>query len=124
MARKTRGREAASAPASNDASLARNREAWLEGVHIAPYEYGTYLNHEPVRARKLLLHKNELHEIGTRTHASGYTVIPLHLYLKNGRAKVEIGLARGKRQYDKRQAIAERESKREIAREMRARDRD
>ena len=102
----------------------KDGEAWLEGVHIAPYEHGTYLNHEPERPRKLLLHRNELRELGQRTHATGYTVIPLHLYLKHGRAKVEIGLARGKRQYDKRQAIAERESKREMARQMRARDRD
>jgi SsrA-binding protein len=97
-------------------------EAWLEGVHIAPYEHGTYLNHEPDRPRKLLLHKNELRELGMKTQASGYTVVPLHLYLKNGRAKVEIALARGRRHYDKRQAIAERESKREIARAMRIRD--
>ena len=100
----------------------KDGEAWLEGVHIAPYEHGTYLNHEPSRPRKLLLHKNELRELGTKTQASGYTLIPLHLYLKNGRAKVEVALARGRRQYDKRQAIAERESKREIARQLRGHD--
>jgi SsrA-binding protein len=101
----------------------KDGEAWLEGVHIAPYEHGTYLNHEPERPRKLLLHKNELRELGMKSQAAGFTVIPLHLYLKHGRAKVEVGLARGKRQYDKRQAIAERDSKREIARQMRERDR-
>lgn len=99
-------------------------EAWLEGVHIAPYEYGTYNNHEPDRPRKLLLHKEEIAEIGVKTQAQGYTVVPLALYLKSGRAKVEVALARGKRQYDKRQSIAERESKREIARAMRERHRD
>ncbi len=98
-----------------------NGEAWLEGVHIAPYEYGTYNNHEPVRPRKLLLHREELRELGSKSQAQGYTVVPLHLYLRNGRAKVEVGLARGKRQYDKRHAIAERESKREIARQLRDR---
>ena len=100
----------------------KDGEAWLEGVHIAPYEHSTYLNHEPDRPRKLLLHKAELKQLGMRTQASGYTVVPLHLYLKNGRAKVEVGLARGRRQYDKRQAIAERESKREIARQLRGHD--
>ena len=97
----------------------KDGEAWLEGVHIAPYEFGTDNNHEPERPRKLLLHKRELEVLGTKTGASGYTVIPLHLYLKRGRAKVEIAVARGKRQYDKRQAIAERESKREVARALR-----
>lgn len=96
-------------------------EAWLEGVHIAPYEHSSYMNHEPTRPRKLLLHKGEIIELGRRSQALGYTIVPLQMYLKNGRAKVEIGLARGKRQYDKRQAIAERDSKREIARELRDR---
>ncbi len=98
-----------------------NGEAWLEGVHIAPYEYGTYNNHEPVRPRKLLLHREELRELGARTQAQGYTIVPLQLYLKRGRAKVEIAVARGKREYDKRHSIAERESKREIARALRDR---
>jgi SsrA-binding protein len=98
-----------------------NGEAWLEGVHIAPYEYGTYNNHEPDRPRKLLLHREELRELGARTQAQGYTVVPLQLYLKRGRAKVEIAVARGKREYDKRQSIAERESRREIARALRER---
>jgi SsrA-binding protein len=98
-----------------------NGEAWLEGVHIAPYEYGTYNNHEPDRPRKLLLHREELRELGARTQAQGYTVVPLQLYLKRGRAKVEIAVARGKREYDKRQSIAERESRREIARALRDR---
>lgn len=96
-------------------------EAWLEGVHIPPYEHSSYMNHEPTRPRKLLLHKDEIIELSRRSQALGYTVVPLQMYLKNGRAKVEIGIAKGKRQYDKRQAIAERDSKREIARELRDR---
>jgi SsrA-binding protein len=99
----------------------KDGEAWLEGVHIAPYEYGTYNNHEPDRPRKLLLHREELRELGSRTQAQGYTIVPLTLYLKQGRAKVQIAVARGKREYDKRHSIAERESRREIARAMRAR---
>ncbi len=98
-------------------------EAWLEGVHIPPYAHGSYANHEPVRPRKLLLHKEEIRELARRSEAQGYTIVPLRLYFKDGRAKVEIALARGRRQYDKRAAIAERESKREIARAMRERDR-
>ena len=96
-------------------------EAWLEGVHIAPYEHGTHYNHEPTRPRKLLLHKAEIRELGQRSQAQGYTLVPLQLYFKNGRAKLEVAVARGKRAYDKRQAIAERESKRAIARQMRER---
>ena len=98
-----------------------NGEAWLEGVHIAPYEHGTHYNHEPTRPRKLLLHKAEIRELGLKSQAQGYTIVPLQLLLKRGRAKVEVGLARAKRQYDKRQAIAERESKRDVARQMRER---
>jgi SsrA-binding protein len=98
-----------------------NGEAWLEGVHIAPYEHGTHYNHEPTRPRKLLLHKAEIRELGRRSQAQGFTLVPLQLYFKNGRAKLEVAVARGKRAYDKRQAIAERESKRAIARQMRER---
>jgi SsrA-binding protein len=96
-------------------------EAWLEGVHIAPYEHGTYYNHEPTRPRKLLLHRSEIDDLARRTQAQGYTIVPLRLYFKGGRAKLEVAVARGKRQYDKRQSIAERESQREIARQLRAR---
>ena len=96
-------------------------EAWLEGVHIAPYEHGTHYNHEPTRRRKLLLHKAEIRELRQKSQAEGYTIVPLQLLLKRGRAKVEVAVARGKRHYDKRQAIAERESKRDIARHLRER---
>ncbi|MGH2354220.1 MAG: SsrA-binding protein SmpB [Chloroflexota bacterium] len=98
-----------------------NDEAWLEGVHIPPYEHGTYANHDPTRPRKLLLHKHQIRELGQKSQAQGYTIVPIRVYFRDGRAKVEIALARGRRQYDKRQAIAERETKREIARAMRDR---
>lgn len=91
-------------------------EAWLMNVHIAPYEQGNRYNHEPLRPRKLLLHKDEIDNLMGRVRQRGYTLIPTQLYLKHGRAKVEIGLARGKKQYDKRETIARREAQREIER--------
>lgn len=91
-------------------------EAWLRGVHIPEYDLGTWTNHEPRRARKLLLRRDQLRRLEARTKESGLTLIPLSLYFKDGYAKVEIALARGRRSYDKRQAIAERESRREAAR--------
>lgn len=96
-------------------------EAWLEGVHIPQYEHGTYINHEPTRRRKLLLHKGQIRELGQKSCAQGFTIVPLRLYFKHGRAKLEVALARGRRQYDKRQAIAERDSRREVARALRDR---
>jgi SsrA-binding protein len=99
-----------------------NGEAWLEGVHIPKYEHGTYINHEPDRSRKLLLHRAQITELRARSQAQGYTIVPLRLYFKGGRAKLEVALAKGRRQYDKRQAIAERESRQEIARAMRSRE--
>jgi SsrA-binding protein len=91
-------------------------EAWLEGVHIPPYEHGTYQNHEPTRPRKLLLHRNEIQEMARRSQAQGYTLVPLRLYFRDGRAKVEVAVAHGRREYDKRQAIVERDAKRAMAR--------
>lgn len=91
-------------------------EAWLRGVHIPEYDLGTWTNHEPRRARKLLLRKDELRRIAGKTRETGLTLVPLALYFKDGYAKVEIALARGRKSYDKRQAIAERESKREADR--------
>lgn len=91
-------------------------EAWLRGVHIPEYDLGTWTNHEPRRARKLLLRRDELRRIAAKTKESGLTLIPLSLYFKDGYAKVEIAMARGRKSYDKRQAIAERESKRETER--------
>jgi SsrA-binding protein len=96
-------------------------EAWLVNVHIAPYEQGNRYNHEPLRDRKLLLHRDEISTLAGKVRQRGYTLIPMQLYLKHGRAKVELGLARGKRQYDKREAIAKREAQREIERGLRGR---
>jgi len=94
-------------------------EAWLENVHISPYAQGNLMNHEPLRPRKLLLHRKEISSLIGKVKQRGYTLIPLRVYFSRNHAKVEIGLARGKRQYDKREAIAEREAKREIARAVR-----
>ena len=94
-------------------------EAWLENVHISPYAQGNLMNHEPLRSRKLLLHRKEISSLIGKVKQRGYTLIPLRVYFSRNHAKVEVGLARGKRQYDKREAIAEREAKREIARAVR-----
>ena len=96
-----------------------NNEAWLENVHISPYAQGNVMNQEPVRPRKLLLHRKEISSLIGKVKQKGYTLIPLRVYITRNRAKVEIGLARGKRQYDKREAIAARDAKREIERAMR-----
>ena len=94
----------------------QNGEGWLVNVHIAPYEQGNRYNHEPLRDRKLLLHKDELNTLMGRVRQRGYTLVPTQLYLKRGKAKVELGLARGKRQFDKRESISKREAQREIER--------
>ena len=91
-------------------------EVWLRGVHIPEYDLGTWTNHEPRRPRKLLLTRDEIRRISGKTKETGLTLIPLAMYFKDGYAKVEIALARGRKSYDKRQAIAERESKREADR--------
>jgi SsrA-binding protein len=96
-----------------------NNEAWLENVHISPYAQGNVMNQEPVRPRKLLLHRKEIASLIGKVQQKGYTLIPLRVYITRNRAKVEVGLARGKRQYDKREAIAARDAKREIERAMR-----
>ena len=93
-------------------------EMWLQGVHIPEYTQGTWTNHEPRRRRKLLLHRQEIDRLGARVQERGLTLVPLALYFKDGRAKVEIGVGRGKRAYDKRQSIAKREADREAAREL------
>lgn len=91
-------------------------EAWLRGVHIPEYDLGTWTNHEPRRPRKMLLHRAEIEKLIGKTRESGLTLIPLALYFSDGKAKVEIALARGRKSHDKRQAIAEREAKREASR--------
>jgi SsrA-binding protein len=94
----------------------KDGEVWLEGANIAPYEQGTYMNHDPERPRKLLLHRRQIDQLIGRVQAKGLTLVPLKAYLKHNRAKVELGLCRGKKLYDKREAIAERDARREIAR--------
>jgi SsrA-binding protein len=96
-------------------------EAWLIGAHIAPYEQGNRNNHEPTRTRKLLLHRDQISELIGRTHAKGFTLVPLKLYIRNGMAKLEIGVARGKKDYDKRRTIAERDARRELERSTKER---
>ena len=96
----------------------QGNELWLEGVHIAPYDPASYENPDPKRRRKLLLHRGELNRLVGKAQEKGLTLIPLRVYLKNGYAKVELGLARGKRQYDKRRAIAERDIERDKEREL------
>jgi SsrA-binding protein len=92
------------------------REAWLVNVHIAQYDPASQQNHDPRRRRKLLLHRREIDRLRSHAQEKGYTVVPTRLYLKDGRAKVEIALARGKKLFDKRQTIAKRDSKRQVER--------
>ena len=93
-------------------------EVWLRGIHIPEYNMGTWTNHEPRRARKLLLRREEVRRLVGTMKESGFTLVPLALYFKDGYAKVEIAVARGRKAHDKRQAIAERESKRETERAL------
>jgi len=95
-------------------ALIKNEEIFLLNCHISPYSHGNLQNHDPLRTRKLLLHKREINKLWAKTSQQGLTLIPLKLYFKDGKAKVEIGLAKGKRQYEKRESIKEREVKREI----------
>ncbi len=99
----------------------RGDELWLIEAHIAPYEHGGRQNHDPKRPRKLLLHRRQINRLINKVTTRGYTIIPTLLYLKGGRAKLEIALARGKRKYDKREAIAKRDSKRQADRAVRER---
>ena len=99
-------------------------QIFLHKVHIAPYAMGNRANHEPMRTRKVLLHRREIDRLWGLTRQQGYTLIPLRLYFTRGKAKVAIGVCRGKKAHDKRQAIAERDSKREVARAIRSRGRD
>ncbi len=98
-----------------------HREAWLLGAHIAPYDPASRFNHDPVRPRRLLLHKGEIRELWEAVRQKGVTIVPVQVYLKEGRAKVDLAIARGKKLYDKRQDIAKRDVERELARESRNR---
>jgi SsrA-binding protein len=100
-----------------------DREAWLMNAHIAPYDPASSFNHEPQRPRRLLLHRREIQRLFDKVRSKGFTLIPTKMYLKAGRAKLEIALARGKKQYDKRREIAKRDAEREIARTARRKGR-
>jgi SsrA-binding protein len=97
-------------------------EAWLHGVHIPQYDMGTWTNHEPRRTRKLLLHRKEIDRLQRTTAERGLTLVPLSLYFHDGKAKVELGVARGKRTYDKRHDLARRDAAREVDRALRRRN--
>jgi SsrA-binding protein len=103
--------------------LVRNEEAFLFNANISPYPHGNIMNHEPLRTRKLLLHKEEIRKLLGRMAQKGYTLIPLKIYFTRGRAKVLIGLAKGKKAPDKRDTIREKESKRELERAVKERNR-
>jgi len=97
-----------------------SREAWLWNAHISPYDHGNRYNHEPTRTRKLLLHKGEILKLQNSVKKKGYTLVPVRMYFKRNHAKVELGLGLGKKQYDKRDAIAERDAKRDVERALRS----
>lgn len=102
-------------------AVIRDGEAWLINMHIGRWEQAGRLGHEPRRDRKLLLHKYQIRRLADKVQAKGYTLVPLRLYLRDGRAKVELALAKGKRQYDKRESIAERDAQRRIDQALRRR---
>jgi SsrA-binding protein len=93
-------------------------ELWLYNIHIAKYDPGSRANHEPRRTRKLLLHRRQINELSAQVMQRGYTLVPLRMYLKNGIAKVELGLARGKKLYDKRESIARRDAEQRMERAL------
>lgn len=99
-----------------------NGEVFLWNVHIAPYEHGNRYNHEPMRVRKLLLKNREISRLIGQTKEAGYSLIPTKIYLKNGFAKVELALAKGKKNYDKRESLKQKDAKREVDRTLRERD--
>jgi len=100
-------------------AVIKNGEVWLFGMHISPYDQGSYLNHDPRRTRKLLLTKREIRRLLTRVQEKGLTIIPLSIYFKGPFAKVELAIAQGKKSYDKREAIKQRDAKRDIAQRLR-----
>jgi SsrA-binding protein len=102
--------------------LMKDGEAFLLNSHISPYSHGNILNHDPLRTRKLLMHREEIDKLSGKAATKGFTLIPLKIYFKDSRAKVEIGVAKGKRLFEKRETIKEREAQREIERAMRNRN--
>ena len=103
---------------------ARDGEMWILGMHVSPYDPASRDNHDPVRPRKLLMHRREIDRWEAAAQQKGYTIVPLRLYLRDGRAKLEIGLGKGKKLYDKRSTIAERDADRRIRRALRERERE
>lgn len=95
-----------------------NGEVYVYGMHVSPYEKGNIFNKDPLRVKKLLFHRYEINKMSGKVAEKGYTLVPLQVYFKDGRAKVEVGLARGKKLYDKREAIAKKDQKREMEREF------
>jgi SsrA-binding protein len=104
--------------------LIRNGDAWLINVHISPYDFGNRENHEPRRERRLLLHRQEIRKLLSKVSERGWTIVPLRMYLSKGRAKVEIALVRGKRLYDRKDAVAERDADRDLRRQLKDQDWD
>ena len=100
----------------------KNGEMWVVGMHISPYEMGNIFNRDPVRTRKLLLHKNEINKLIGGVKVDGYTIVPIKVYFKGNYAKVEIALAKGKKLYDKRQSIAKKDQRREAEKEFKVRN--
>ncbi len=101
--------------------LMKDKEAFLLNCHINPYSHGNILNHDPLRTRKLLMHREEIDKLSEKAATKGYTLIPLKIYFKDSFAKVEVGVAKGKKLFEKRETIKEREAKREIERAMKSR---
>ena len=97
----------------------RNGEVWVEGMHISPYEQGNIFNRDPLRPKKLLLHRREIQKLDSQVMKQGYTLIPLELYFNNGRVKLQLGLCKGKQLHDKRDSMARKDSEREIQRALR-----
>ena len=99
-----------------------NEEVWVYGMHVSPYEKGNIFNKDPERPKKLLMHKSEIRKLLGKVKEKGYTLVPLQVYFSDGKAKLEIGLCRGKKLYDKRQDIAKRDMKREAERDFKVRN--
>lgn len=99
-------------------------ELFIEGMHISPYEQGNIFNHDPLRPKKLLMHKSEIMKLFGKTREKGFTLVPLRVYFKRGRAKMEIALASGKHTFDKRRTLADKEMKRDVERALKERQRD
>jgi SsrA-binding protein len=105
-------------------ALVRNGEAFLNNLHISPYDFGNRENHDPDRMRKLLLHKKEITKLFSKIREQGYSLVPLRLYFKHGIVKVEMGLAKGKKLYDKREDMKKKDMHREVAQAMKSRRRE